>query len=106
MAHPPPIACALDASALRERLVEIEAVGAESLIEKTREGELHVLRFRAGAGTERRLEEIVAAESRCCAFLDLELTRHDDELTLTVAAPSGGEEIAEQLAMSFADWRA
>lgn len=102
MADPTPIACSLDAGKLRERLTEIEAVGAERLIEKTREGERHVLRFRADAETERRLEEIVAAESRCCAFLDLELTREGGELTLTLAAPDGGEEIAAELAASFA----
>ncbi len=106
MADPTPIACSLDAGELRERLAEIEAVGTESLIEKSREGERHVLRFRADAETERRLEEIVAAESRCCAFLDLELTRQGDELTLTLAAPSGGEEIADELAVSFAGGRA
>lgn len=105
MADPTPIACSLDASQLRERLAEIEAVGAESLIDKTQEGERHVLNFRADAGTARRLEEIVAAESRCCAFLDLKLTRQGDELTLTVAAPSGGEEIADELAVSFAGGR-
>jgi hypothetical protein len=103
MADPTPIACSLDAGALRERLAEIEAVGAESLIDETREGERHVLRFRADAGIERRLEEIVAAESHCCAFLDLELTRGDDVLTLAIATSSGGEEIAAALAMSFAE---
>jgi hypothetical protein len=102
MADPTPIACSLDAGALRERLAEIEAVGAESLIDKTHEGKLHVLRFRADEKTERRLEEIVAAESRCCAFLDLELTHQDDELILTLAAPAGGEEIAHELAVGFA----
>jgi hypothetical protein len=94
--------CSLDAGQLRERLAEIEAVGAMSLIEKTLDGERHVLRFSADAETERRLEEIVAAESRCCAFLDLELTRRDGLLILTLAAPTGGKEIASELAASFA----
>jgi hypothetical protein len=102
MAEQPPIACSLDASALRERLAEIEAVGAKSLIDRSREGERHVLRFRRDCETERRLEAIVVAESRCCAFLDLELTRRDGELVLTLAAPAGGEEIARELAASFA----
>jgi hypothetical protein len=101
MADQPPIACSLDAGALRERLAEIEAIGTESLIDRTREGERHVLRFRADAETERRLEEMVAAESRCCAFLNLELSRRDGELNLTVVAPGGGKEIADALAASF-----
>jgi hypothetical protein len=102
MADQIPIACSLDAGALRERLAEIKAVGAASLIDNTHEGGRHVLRFRADAETERQLEEIVAAESRCCAFLDLDLTRRDDELILALAAPPGAEEIVEALALSFA----
>jgi hypothetical protein len=101
MADQPPIACSLDADALRERLAEIEALGAERLIDRTREGERHVLRFRRDTETERRLEAIIAAESRCCAFLDLELTRRDGELVLTLAAPNGGEEVADELAARF-----
>lgn len=65
MADELPIVCSLDAGALRERLAAIEAVGAASLIDKTDQGGRHVLRFRAGEETERRLEEIVAAESLC-----------------------------------------
>lgn len=102
MADQLPIVCSLDAGALRERLAAIEAVGAASLIDKTDQGGRHVLRFRADAETERRLEEIVAAESRCCAFLDLDLTRRDDELILALAALPGAEEIVEVLALSFA----
>jgi hypothetical protein len=102
MADPTPIACSLDAGELRERLAEIEAIGAESLIDRARDGKQHVLRFRANAETERRLKEIVAAESRCCAFLDLKLVRRDGELILTLAAPAGGEPIVNELAASFA----
>lgn len=106
MADQTPIACSLDTDALRERLALIEAVGAESLIDCARECDRHVLRFHADAETERRLEEIVAAESRCCAFLALKLTRCDDELVLTLAAPAGGEAIADELAVTFARGRA
>lgn len=106
MANPIPMACSLEAGAQRERLAEIEAVGAESLVARTRAGERHLLRFRGDAETERRLREIVAAESRCCAFLDLELRRDEGELILMLGAPAGGEAVAEELARSFAGSRA
>ncbi len=105
MNDPDPIACSLDAASLRERLDEIEALGAESLIEATREGEGHILRFRSGPRTAERLAAIVAAESRCCAFLDLELARRGDELILTIGSSPGGEEIADALAASFLEVR-
>lgn len=101
MADSTPLACSLGPGQLRERLAEIEAIGAGSLVGKTHDGGRHVLRFRAGGETERRLEAIVAAESRCCSFLDLALDRTDGELTLTLAAPAGGEPVADGLAAAF-----
>ncbi len=68
-----PITCSLGASDLRQRLAEIAEVGADSLIARSADGERHLLRFRSDADTRRRLEAIVAAEAKCCSFLDLSL---------------------------------
>jgi hypothetical protein len=96
-----PIACSLEASALRRRLEEIAAAGAESLTSRSAEGDTHSLRFRSDPATRRRLERIVAAEAECCAFLDLDLRSDGGELVLTIAAPPDGQPVAEQLALAF-----
>ena len=63
----------------------------------------HFLRFRADAKTRRRLEEIVAAEAKCCSFLDLALEERGGELILSVAALQDGQVIADELAAAFAE---
>ena len=95
-----PIACTLDAAALEERLAEIRAVGRDALIASEPGG---VLRFRATPGIRRRLEEIVAAEAECCAFLGLELREQDGELRLAISAPDGAEPVAAGLVEAFSD---
>jgi hypothetical protein len=102
MTEEAPIACSLGASDLRQRLSEIIEVGADSLIERSVDGERHLLRFRSDAETRRRLEAIVAAEAKCCSFLDLSLEEQGAELVLTVSAPRGGQPVADELAAAFA----
>jgi ribosomal protein S15P/S13E len=97
-----PIVCSLGASDLRQRLDEIAEVGAESLIERSTDGERHLLRFRSDPETRRGLEAIVAAEAKCCSFLDLSLEEQGGELVLTVSAPQDGQPVAEELAAAFA----
>ncbi len=96
-----PIACSLGASDLRRRLDEIAVVGAGSLIERSVDGENHLLRFRSDAETRRRLEAIVAAEAKCCSFLELSLQERDGELVLSVSATEDGQPVADELAAAF-----
>ncbi len=97
-----PIACSLGASDLRQRLEEIAEVGADGLIESGGAGDRHLLRFRSDARTRARLEAILAAEARCCSFLDLSLEERGGQLVLTVGAPADGRVIAGALAAAFA----
>ncbi len=106
MSDSQPVACSLDAGDLKERLAAIAEIGADSLIDRRVEDGRHFLRFRADAATRRRLDEIVAAEARCCAFLDLDLAEADGELLLTVAAPDEARPVADELALAFAGGRA
>jgi hypothetical protein len=99
---PKPIACTLGASDLQQRLDEIAALGADALLSHELEDGAHTLRFRRDDGTRHRLEEIAAAEARCCSFLDLKIGERDGELLLTIAAAEGGESSAEALALAFA----
>lgn len=99
----PPIACSLGADDLRRRLAEIAALGNECLRGRTTEGDAQVLRFHPDPSTRRRLEQIVAAESECCAFLDLDLRQEGDELVLTISAPADAALVAADLAQAFAN---
>jgi hypothetical protein len=101
MSEDTPVACSLGAADLRQRLAAIAEVGAESLIDRSGEGGRHRLRFHADAGTRRRLENIVAAEAECCAFLDLSLSEEGDDLVLAIAAPGDGQAVADELARAF-----
>src|SRR5262249_47118826 len=95
-------ACSLGPGDLGKRLAEIENVGADSLLCQRREGAVHVLRFTADARTRRRLEEILAAESKCCPFLELGLEQEGEHLALSISAPTGAAAIAAELAAAFA----
>ncbi|HEY2334089.1 MAG TPA: hypothetical protein VGH58_03655 [Solirubrobacterales bacterium] len=100
------IACSLDAAALERRLAAIAEIGAGSLISRQTEADRHLLRFRADAATRERLEGLVAAEAKCCSFLDLSLDRQGDELMLSIAAPRDARALADGLAAAFARPRA
>jgi hypothetical protein len=96
-----PIACSLGADDLEQRLADIAAVGDSRLVGREFDDGTHLLRFRPGAATRRRLEGIVAAEADCCSFLDLALEDRGTELVLKIAAPEDGQLIADQLAAAF-----
>lgn len=94
-----PIACTLTGDRLPGRLAELSAVGRNALLSVSGDG---VLRFRADERTRARLETIVAAESRCCAFLNFDLRERADALVLTITAPEGAEPLALDLVDAFA----
>jgi hypothetical protein len=98
---PNPIACTLGESDLRQRLNQIAALGADALIAHEEANATHTLRFRRDDATRRQLEQIVAAESRCCSFLDLQVNERAGELLLTIDAPGEGRAVAAALAGSF-----
>lgn len=95
-----PIACTLSPAEMPRRAEQIRAVGRDGLIGADRGGRGAVLRFRPEVRA--RVEEIVAAESACCAFLDFDLTEEDGAIVLRIAAPEGGDPAAQLLADLFA----
>jgi hypothetical protein len=102
MSEEKPVACSLGAEELEQRVAAIGAVGPAGLISRSVDEGRHSLRFRATPQRRRRLEEIVAAEAKCCPFLDLSLTEEDGELILSIAAPEAGQATADALADAFA----
>jgi hypothetical protein len=79
-----PLACTLPATELPLRLAQIRAIADDALLGRDPDGRL---RFRADADTERRLQTLIEAESRCCAQLRFALTAHDGHLALEVSGP-------------------
>jgi len=96
-----PSTCSLNAGDLRQRLNEVAEIGADSLIKRSTAGDRHLLHFRSDAETRRRLDAIIAAEAKCCSFLDLALSDQGAELILSISAPAAGRSTADELAAAF-----
>jgi hypothetical protein len=79
-----PIACTLTPDQMRDRVAFIDALVADALLGRDEiEGGVRS-RFHETPEVEQRLRELVAAESSCCGFLSLELSRRDGELWLDI----------------------
>jgi len=98
----PPIACSLSAAELPARLAEMNDLGRSALLGVERTDTTAVLRFRPGGATGERLTAVVAAEARCCAFLDMTLRETDDALALTISAPPDAAPVLDELVAAFA----
>ncbi len=100
-----PIACSLDSTELPERLAEIADLGSDALMDAHLEGTRALLRFAAGAAVRARVEAIVAAESRCCAFLQMRVSDEPDAVVLTIDAPADARLVLDELVAAFGDPR-
>src|SRR4051812_42365016 len=92
-----PIACTLTATEMPQRLAEMRAIGDRAVLTTDCAGRRAVMRFRRDSATRARLEAIVAAESHCCAFLQMTLTDVDDAVVLTIIGPEGSEPVLAAL---------
>jgi len=97
-----PIACSLTAAEMPVRLAEMAALGRLALVDVYREGHRAELRFAAGTGIRTRVEDIVAAESQCCAFLDMRISDELDTVVLSIAAPEAAELVLAEIVEAFA----
>jgi hypothetical protein len=98
----PPIACTLDPAQMKQRGDDLRALGRAGLTAVERGERRVTLRFRPDPAIRERVERIVAAESRCCAFLDFRLADEEDATVVTIVAPEGGEPVVHGLADLFA----
>jgi hypothetical protein len=97
-----PIACTLERAEMPQRAAEIRALGRDGLVAVERGKRSVTLRFRPDPAVRERLEAIVAAESRCCAFLDFGLAAEaEGGSVLTIAAPEGAEPALHEFADLF-----
>jgi hypothetical protein len=91
----PPIACTLDARQTAGREHLIARLWADALIDhKPTAGGLQA-RLRFSRDVERRVHELILAESACCAFLTFELVRNDDQLVLDISGPADARPVIE-----------
>jgi hypothetical protein len=82
-----PIACTLSPDGFAARMSLIDALAADGLITRAATAHGVRVRLRDTPEIERRVRELVAAESECCAFLDFTLGRDDDAIVLEIAGP-------------------
>jgi hypothetical protein len=93
-----PIACTLTPGQMKERMAEYRALGRDGLLAVDRAERRATLRFRRDPDVRRRVDELVANESRCCAFLDYRVDEGPDAIALVITAPEGGEAVLGDLA--------
>ena len=101
MTTEPPIACTLTADEMPARRAEMAAI-ARDVVGTDVQARHAVVRFAPAPGTRERVAAFVAAESRCCAFLRVELREDPDALTLTIDGPAGSERVVRELVGAFA----
>jgi hypothetical protein len=82
-----PIACTLPPDGLSARLASFDALAAEGLLDRTPTDTGLRVRLRDTPEIEQRTRALVAAESRCCAFLAFTLGRDDSALVLDISGP-------------------
>ena len=90
-----PIACTLTPDGMTARLALIDALAADGLLDRTPTDAGLRVRLRDTPDIERRIRELLAAESACCAFLDFDLRHDDGDLVLEIAGPSDAKPLIE-----------
>lgn len=96
-----PIACTLTPGDLHERLGSILTLNREALVSCERDGLVLALRYAPEA--VERVRAMVAAEQRCCAFLNFEIREESDAVHVTIAAPENARDAAAELFAQFID---
>src|SRR5437016_2473548 len=91
-----PLACTLSAVERQARRAWIGGL-SEYLLSRAPTTDGALLRFRASPETEQQLRALVAAEARCCPFLDFELSSNESTLELTIRGPNDARVIIDEL---------
>jgi hypothetical protein len=91
-----PIACTLSPNQMRDRMTFIDELVADALLDQHEiEGGVRS-HFRDAPDVERRIRELVTAESSCCAFLSFAVGRNDGELWLDITGAPEAKPAIEQ----------
>ena len=92
-----PIACSLTADEYRRRAADMGDVARSALRSRRPIDGGAQLIFEDIADVGRRLEDFVAAESKCCPFLSMQLRAESGTLILDVTGPPAAAPIIEEL---------
>lgn len=101
MAEELPIACTLTGVEYPRRLAEMSALGAAALLDSELTTSRALLRFSTGPGTRSRIDAIVEAEARCCAFLEMTVTDEPGSIVLTIEGPRDAALVVSELHDAF-----
>jgi hypothetical protein len=91
-----PIACTLSPDGLNARLALIDSLAADGLLGRSSTAGGVRVRLRDTPDIEQRTRELVAAESRCCAFLTFDLGRDAGELVLDISGSADARGLIER----------
>lgn len=73
----------------------IDALAADGLLDRTTTDAGVRVRLLDRPDMEQRTRELVAAEPKCCAFLDFELGRENGYLVLDIAGPEDARPVID-----------
>jgi hypothetical protein len=95
----PPVACSLTPEEMRDRQASLIPALLERAVSIEASGEGYFLRFNSDAATLRTIAEVIAAESRCCPFLqfDLSVPPAQGNVSLAISGPKGTRAFLEAL---------
>lgn len=93
------IACTLDSFDFKNRAAGIRDLASRHLLSSRREPSRLHLTYSAAALPE--VQNLVAKESECCAFLDFDILS-GARIDLTITAPEGAASAADELFAHFA----
>lgn len=94
-----PNVCTLNSSDFDQRVAGIRDLARRTLVASRRESFRLHLTYRLDAFAE--VEDLVAREAQCCAFLRFELRLEAGKVALTITAPASAPMAADELFAHF-----
>jgi hypothetical protein len=94
------ISCNLSTPQRRQRRTDIRNNFIPHLTDISRSESATKLTFAKPQVTLAQLDELIAAEGECCAFLQFEVSEHESHFQLSVTGPAGSEALINEF---FAD---
>jgi hypothetical protein len=95
------IACSLSAAVLRSRQAQMTILGRDALVGASVDGTHAELSFARSAGVRERVDDLVAAERRCCAFLTMAVSDEPGRIVLSIDAPPDADAVLAEFVQSF-----